>query len=328
MRLGPRELGELRVHLLEACGRASSGAGSVPRSLSRARSCRGGTDRSAARGAGAGGTRRAGSGRSSRSPAARGRVTQMAMSASSMRSSAKWPCPGPTSMTSYSAGIERTRESQRALRPARSASGGRIGRAARGGARARARWSPRAPWRSFACASGSRADRRRRREPEAGVQVRAGGVRVDEHDGLAELREVDREVLRDEVLPTPPRPPPTTTIRRAPRSASGASVDSGSWKSGGNEELTRPRTVGRVARNVDPRRARAAGSSISGAPSISRKMRAFSCHARSLLPADAADCTSRGPCAVPSSSRCSRSSRRQGAGKARCGTTRSRRARA
>ena len=40
-----------------------------------------------------------------------------------------------------------------------------------------------------------------RGEAEAGVEVRAGGVRVDEDDGLAELREVDREVLREQRFP-------------------------------------------------------------------------------------------------------------------------------
>ena len=40
----------------------------------------------------------------------------------------------------------------------------------------------------------------RRAQAEVRVQVRAAGVGVDEHDGLAELREVDRQVDRDEAL--------------------------------------------------------------------------------------------------------------------------------
>jgi hypothetical protein len=43
----------------------------------------------------------------------------------------------------------------------------------------------------------------RRGQPEAGVEVGAGRIRVDEDDGLAELCEVHGEVLRDERLTHP-----------------------------------------------------------------------------------------------------------------------------
>ena len=37
-------------------------------------------------------------------------------------------------------------------------------------------------------------------EPELRVEVCAGGIAIDERDALAELREIDGEVLRDEAL--------------------------------------------------------------------------------------------------------------------------------
>ena len=101
-----------------------------------------------------------------------GTVTAMARSAASIRSTAKSPCPGPTSTTRYSAGSARRPASQRILRPARSARPGLTASCAAGSsdrpgmdvaARARAR-SRRAP--SASCPA--------RRSPPAGRSASAG----------------------------------------------------------------------------------------------------------------------------------------------------------
>ena len=95
--------------------------------------------------------------------------------------------------------------SQRILRPARSASAGVTASWAAGSSESpgtlvgtRAFGAPRAPPSSHV-RLGARGP-----QAEVRVQVRPAGVGVDEHDGLAELREVDGEVRRDEALADAP----------------------------------------------------------------------------------------------------------------------------
>ena len=130
-----------------------------------------------------------------------GTVTAMGTSAASMRSSAKSPCPGPTSTTRYSAGSARSAASQRALRPARSVSAGCHG-VVRGGKEPEPRNAgghERAPQRRGAAVAHVGLDARRA-QAEVRVQVGAARVGVDEDDRLAELGEVDGEVDGDEAL--------------------------------------------------------------------------------------------------------------------------------
>ena len=233
--LVPRELGERAVHPRERAHELD-GRGQGRRARASARSTRPRREacRRRARAAACGRTRRARSGRSSRSRGARARSPRWRCPRRASGRPAKSPCPGPTSTTRYSAGSARSRASQRAFLPRGAPAVCRRRRGSRGAGAAQGRWSRGAREAKASLTPGaserppSSEAAPRRRTPKCAVDVRPRRVGVDEDDGPPELREVDRQVRRDDALPhAPPSTADGDDLLRARSARRGAFGDVG-----------------------------------------------------------------------------------------------------